>query len=136
MSASFTQARTDIGAKIAAIVAGWTDYTLAIQADNRLIDFGSQTNPFLRVDTVFLSAEQLDIGISPHTQQYSQLLLSAACKEGTGVLLTNKLLDYAIPFFHNQEFGVVRFKVAQRQKDKPLNGWNYSPVLFNFTYLW
>lgn len=133
---SLSLARTDIATAVQAIKTAWTTYPLAIETDNRdSIDYAKQQKPFLQLDTVFLSAEQLDLGPASKTRQYGQLVLSAAVKEGSGVAEALALLDFAIPYIERQNFVVVRTDAAEAHPAKTIKGWVYHPVVVNFHFV-
>ena len=132
---SLTQARIDIATAVQTLKDAWTPYDLLVEADNRdSINYATQVNPFLQLDTVFLSADQLDLGDAPKTRQYGQIVLSVATKEGTGMADALILLDFVIPYIERKDFVVVRTETAELHPAKPVKGWMYHPMLINFSF--
>ena len=132
---SLTQARTDIATAVQAIKTAWTPYTLQVETDNRdSINYATQEKPFLQLDTVFMSADQLDLGEAPKTRQWGQIVLSAVVKEGSGTVAATALLDFAIPYLERKQFVVVRTETAEAHPAKPFKGWTYFPLLINFSF--
>lgn len=133
---TYTAARTDIATVVQSIITDWTAYSLVVETDNRdNVDYPTQENPFLQVDTLYFGGEQLEIGKGGMSREWGQIILSAVTKSGTGVLASNTLLDFVVPYFYNKDFSSIRVQQAQRQADKPVKGWYYCPVLFNFYFL-
>lgn len=133
---SYEQARTDIATVVQAIKTAWASYTLNVEMDNRnSIDYSTQTDPFLQVETVYISGEQLDMGDSPKVAQYGQIILSAVSKDGTGSVNGIALLDFVIPYFEMKDFTCIRTRAAEPQAARLANGWYYQPVIINFWFI-
>lgn len=133
---SLLQCRQDIATVLQAIKTAWVAYPLVIDTDNRnLVDYSVQANPFLQVDTIYLSADQLDLSANPKVKQYGQLILSVVAKDGTGVVDILTLLEFITPYFDMKDFSSARFHAGEVYKPKVVNGWYYQPVLFNFWFI-
>lgn len=133
---SFSQARIDIATAVQQIKTAWSAYDLVVETDNRNnVDYATQVNPFLQVDTVYISGQQLDMADVPKIAQYGQIILSVVSKEGTGVVAANTLLDFVIPYLERKDFTCIRTKAAEPQPSKFVKGWFYQVILINFWWV-
>ena len=76
--------RQALVAMVEARKALWTDYSLIIEYDNRiLVDTQTQHNPFLCVNLTYFDGEQIDLGSQNH-RDHGLLVISAAARENEG----------------------------------------------------
>ena len=112
--------------------ATWSDYTLIIEYDNRLlVDTQTQHNPFLRVGITYFDGEQIDLGSQNHRDQ-GLVVVSAVVREGEGSAKANALLDHFVPSLQQRSIGALRLWGSRPHKDSPHLGWVYYPVAIPF----
>lgn len=120
---------------IEAAKAAWTDYTLLVDYDNRdPVDLAALTDPYVCVDILWLDGEQMDMGTSPLTTKYGQIILAAGVKEGAGTDLLLKLLDHMERYLQlRDDIGAsVRTQAASLTKPRTLKGFYYQPLIVPF----
>lgn len=133
---SYSQARLDIATVAQAIKTAWVAYPLLIETDNRdTIDLATQVNPFLQIDTVYLSGEQLELSEASKEVKYGQLIVTVVVKEGSGSATAATLLDFVESYFSRKDLSIVRLEVSHPQKMETVKGWCYFPLLFNFRWI-
>ena len=126
--------RTDVVTKLESVRSGFSDgYTLVIEYDNRIIvDTKTHTDPFLCVEVKLLTADQVDLSLTPTHRFWGQIGLSAAVPEGSGSSKANKLLDYFYKQLHRKAFGSVRTLMASPAPKRPHLGWEYYTMVVPF----
>jgi hypothetical protein len=127
-------ARNSIATEIERAKTAWTEYTLLVEYPNRdPINLATQTNPFLKVDIVFMDGEQLDLGDRPLTRNWGQIILAAGGKFGTGQVPLLKLLRHFRPYLQLRDnLGSVRTAVAKPQNARTHLGWHYEIESISF----
>lgn len=131
-----TQASIDITAVIAQIIAEHTAYPLVVEQDNLgTVDEVTQTNPYLKVEIVFLGVDQKELSFEHQlVEQWGQIWLTAICKPGGGTAAVKALLDFVTPYFDNKRMGVVRCRPVAAIKGKEVKGLWRQPALVTFSY--
>lgn len=126
--------RVDVVTKVEAVRSGFSDgYPLIIEYDNRiLVDTKTQKDPFLCVRTKLLSADQVNLSLTPTHRMWGQIELAAAIPEGAGQGQANRLLDYFYRALHKQAFGTIRTLVASPAPPKSHLGWQYYAMAVPF----
>ncbi len=124
--------RQALVAMVEARKALWTDYSLIIEYDNRLlVDTQTQHNPFLCVNLTYFDGEQIDLGSQNH-RDHGLLVISAAVRENEGTAKANALLDHFVPALHQKSVGTLRLWGSRPHKERPHLGWVYYPVAIPF----
>ncbi len=114
------------------------DHRWVIELDNRkAVDQSDPTiDLYLKAQIVDLSGDQMDLGETPITKQYGQILLCACIREGQGTLPATEMLETAVRYFHLNLFEVIETAAAEKQRPKPVGGWWHAPAIINFWYYW
>lgn len=125
--------RTSIVTAVEAAKATFSDYTLLIEYDNRIVvDTKTQTDPFLMVRILYLSAEQANLSNNPTHRVWGQIHLAAVVPEGSGSAKANSLLDFFVPKLHLKSFGTVRTMAATTAASQTLNARVYYAMAIPF----
>lgn len=126
--------RQQLAAVMVQAQADWTGAPFDMEYENRTqINPDSQTRPFVLFDLYYLGGEQKDLSDQPLVGTNGQLYLSIAVKPGDGTAYAEALRDFLSPRFELKLWPSGHTGAAEPLKDKPLNGWVYYPLLFNFT---
>lgn len=108
---------------------------IIVEYDNRsVVDLATQTDPFVMVDLVFLSGEQASIGLDTYVRTYGQILITASCKENTGMKAAAEIVDFFSQRLEIREISLVRTYGASPQKCKTMAGWYHFPVIIPFWF--
>lgn len=108
-------------------------YPLVVEYDNRqLVDYSTQTNPFLCVEVKFIEGEQADLSSAPIHRYYGVLLLVAKGKVGSGTAKLLTLLDHFHPLLQRGSFGMTRTHMATFAPAKEADGWLGIGVVIPF----
>lgn len=137
-----SQAYAEIMKVVQQLVADHVSYPLKVDKDNRCtVDQAKQVDPYLEVEIKFMpdpDGGQIDIGSNPIIEQWGQIWLTAACKEGAGSLEAMKLLDFVVPYFDGKCLGTgtdrVHCRAVTLGAAKKINGLWKSPAIVNFYY--
>lgn len=133
---TFEAARLAITGRLDAAVAAYPGTAPQVQAPNRnLIDTTTQVDPFVGLDIVNITGAQLDIGIKPLAAQYGQIVLTAFCKENSGMRAATLLLDYFLPWFEMKDIGIVRTYAGMATKHATVKGWDGYPITIPFWWV-
>jgi hypothetical protein len=116
--------RQSLTSAVEAAKVGFTAYPLIIEYDNRLlVDYSTQSNPYLCVEIMFVDGEQADLSPAPIHRINGFLNVVAVGKEGSGTAKLYTLLDHFYPQLQHKTFGDVRTKMATMTKPKLVTGW-------------
>jgi hypothetical protein len=130
-----SQARAAIMAIVDQIVIDHTDYPLVVETTNRaVVNLATQADPFLQISVQHLHGEQAELGFNPNIRNDGQILISAVVKEGAGVADAEALLDFVLPYFSTQAFGVLQCEAAARVRGRSHLGLWYQPAIVPFYY--
>lgn len=128
-------ARAEIMSVVAVAAAAWSAYPLVVDAEGfDDVDQATQVNPYLKVDLIYLDGHQLDLGEAPRAIQYGQIILDVVAKAGTGMLPTETLQDFLIPYFDMESLGDVQCHAASAHKGETKLGWEHNPIVVTFWY--
>lgn len=128
-------ARVDITTAIQTAAAAWVTYPVLVDYENReLVDYAAQINPYLAVDIVYYSAEQMDLGTSPFVGVQGQIALAVCVQEGRGTAKANLLMDHFTTALQLKNWSLVRTKVARPQRTVTRKGWYCLVTLVDFWY--
>lgn len=112
-----------------------TSYPIVIEsANNGVIDYAAQVNPFLRTEIRLLAAEQLTLGDRPIVRQWGQIWITAVVKAGQGTLSAKSLLDFMRPYYENRQIGPIVCKTMGSSTGKDVKGLWHEPAIVNFYY--
>lgn len=135
---SVEQVRIAIATVLDTIETDWLaakGKSLVIETDNRkFVDQATQSDPYLQVQIIHMSADQADLADNPRVRHDGQILLSVVCKEGSGTSASNILLDFIRPYFELAKIGIIQCNAFEPKLGKPKAGWWYSPAIVNFWY--
>lgn len=132
---SQVQAATDITAVIKQVIADHTSYPLVVEEQNRNeVDQVTQTNPYLKVEVKFFSADQMDMADHPRVEQWGQIFLTAMCKPGQGTVGVKTLIDFVRPYFELKQIGIVHCRAVSAVDGKEVKGVWREPAIVNFYY--
>lgn len=123
--------RQALTAAVEAAKAGFTDYTIVMEYDNRvLVKPGEQANPVMSVSIIFSDGSQGDLSANPFHRMTGMLTLSARSKEGDGTAKAYKLVEHFYPKLHRRTISQVNLEIAKPIPPKKLNGeWVVSVVI-------
>lgn len=134
---SFQTARSDIVTAAQAALAAWTGpptpLVLAYQ-NQTVLNVDAQVTPYLALDIHFLDGEQLSLGATKALADYGQIHLVAHAREGTGTLVSQKILDHFRPYFELKTFSLVRTHAGRGAALFLKSGWSCSPLIIPFWY--
>lgn len=132
---SQVQVATAITAVIEQIIADHTAYPLVVEQQNRsTVDQATQSDPYLKVEVRFLSADQMDLADKPWIEKWGQIWLTATCKSGEGTAAVKTLLDFVTPYFELKKIGIVQCRAVTAAAGKELKGLWHEPAIVNFYY--
>ena len=136
MTVTREQAREAIASKVLALEATWTTYSLVVDYDNRnLVNYGTQSSPFLSVEILFIDGYQTDLGPAGAQRVLGSIILTARVKSGSGVKQANELLEHFYPSMHKTDaMAPVRTFVAKFTRAHPDRGWVGESVVIPFWY--
>ena len=122
---SFETARVAITTKVKALAATWSQYTLEVEYDNRnLVNWGTQTNPYLSVEVMGIGGEQASLGPNSNHRIYGSVILTAWVHRGSGDKAANDLLEHFYPEMHMSDaMPPVRTQAARLVNAKPAKDW-------------
>ncbi len=128
-------ATAEINTIAKAVQTAHSAYTLAVELNNRkTVNQSTQSNPYLKVQTRFFTAEQADMADHPKVKQYGQVRLIACAKGGDGEVDAATLLDFAYPYFEMQNLALLRLQVAEQGEGRDNKGWWEIDCIINFYY--
>lgn len=129
------QARQDITAAIEALRPLFPLPATPIEYDNlRIVDTQTQSEPYIRVNCVFMDGYQADMAVNPIHRKLGQIHLAVAVKEGKGSAAGLRLLDLIYPQLQGKRLGIVRTKFAKFAPPHLDKGWTNYPVLIPFWF--
>lgn len=130
------QASIDIITVVKQIIASHTLYPLVVEQENKAtVDQASQSNPYLKVEIRFMSADQVELSEQHQlVEQWGQLWLTAVCKPGAGTAGVKALLDFVTPYFDCKHFGIIRCRAVAAVAGKDVKGLWHAPAIVNFCY--
>ena len=127
------QIRQAIVTLVEARRAQWAGHQLVIEYEGQVVvDTQTQEHPFLCVKVIYISGEQVDMGINPNHRSWGQVHLAAAVKDGWGVSQANTLIDFFQPALHMRATGGLRLWGARPVRSVPHLGWTYHPIIIPF----
>lgn len=134
---SFEAARADMVAAAQAALATWVGppSPLLLSFENQgIVDQGTQFDPYLCVDMLLVSGEQLSMGATKAVATYGQIHLVTHTRENSGTLLGLKILDHFRPYFQMKAFSTIRTQAARPAGAYPVQGWLCQPLIVPFWY--
>lgn len=136
MSVTREQAREAIVTKIKALAGTWSTYTLVVDYDNRnTVNYGTQVNPFLCVEVLFIDGYQANLGPNSSQRILGSLILTARVKAGSGIKQANDLLEHFYPSLHmSDSMNPVRTYASRFIRAKPEKAWAGESVVIPFWY--
>lgn len=122
------------------IQADWSaakGYDLVVEVDNdNAVDEATQQNPYLKVQIKDASADQMDLGVDPNTQQRGQILFSVCVRCGKGTLVAKEMLDMISKYFAMVDLETVRCHTFESVGHKEIKSWWYQNGIINYWYIW
>jgi len=129
-------ARVAVATRIEELKATWTAYALLVEQENlQAVNLATQVLPYLKVELVYISAEQAEISRNPRHRAYGHVLLTACVREGQGTKRANELLEhFYVPLQMQDGLPPLRTFAADFVRSKLKEGWVHTPVLIPFYY--
>lgn len=136
MSVTQEQARVAIVTKVAAIASTWVGPTLIVDYDNKeLVNWATQTNPFLSVEIVHIDGYQAGLSNVPVQRVLGTIVLTAKAPIGSGMKALNDLLEFFYPAMHmTDSMTPVRTYAARLVDGKPTASWRAKAAVIPFWY--
>jgi len=105
-----------------------------VQYPNRNgVDLATQVEPYIGLDIVNITGQQLDLNPKPMSVQAGQIVITAFCKDSSGWLGAANLLDYFLPSFELKNLSAgVRTHSAVYAKSNSAKGWEGYPLVVPF----
>jgi len=134
--AAVEDARQAIVTKVEALRTTYADPSLVVEYDNRnLVNKATQTAPYLCVEIMNISGDQIDLGPGSRHRVMGSIILTARVRKGAGVKAANELLAAFYPSMHMTDSMIpVRTRAARLVRAKDEGDWAGESAVIPFWY--
>ncbi len=125
--------RAAVNTAIEATRATFTDYSLAVDYENRhIVNPDALDNPYLCVELKFVDSGQRDLNPIRTQRVLGFVILTVKCKVGAGTSGALKLLEHMYKPLHCRKLGAANMEVAKLVPGREVKGFWCQSIMIPF----